>query len=244
MERLPPIDSRVETLRLLYGSLVRLCLHTFASYAGRSLLARCLQRGGPATWGRQALPYAAALGAEVLLSALVCPRQYLAAVTTPRFLLDYVLTGWSDVLRRLDGFAPGKFAAYALQAFASDAEWNFGFFTWQLPSVALTLAKLCWRRRTLGPTRTRTLRVLMMLPVQVMLRAYVATFSVMIPESVGEVTESIVSAVLEGMVTSYLARHTWPLADLTDSPQTSSTDNSDGRDTGSEDSPQKREVTS
>ncbi|KAH9579988.1 hypothetical protein LSM04_005650 [Trypanosoma melophagium] len=241
MERLPPIDTRVETLRLLYGSLVRLCLHTCASYAGRGLLSRCLRRGPPATWRRQALPYAAALGAEILLSGLLCPRQYLAAVTTPRFLLDYVLTGWSDVLRRLDRFAPGKFAAYALQAFASDAEWNFGFFTWQLPSVALTLAKLCWRRCKLGPTRTRTKRVLVMLLVQMLLRAYVSTFSVMIPETAGEVAESIVSAVLEGMVTSYLARHTWPLEDFTESPQISSSDNSECRDTGSEDLPPKCE---
>lgn len=217
MEHLPPINLRVETLRLAFGSVVRLCLRTLVYYGGYVLFGRSVlsKKGFCATWGQHSLSYVVSLGTEIGVSTLICPVRYLAAVTTPRFILDYALTGWSDVLRVLDRFPPGNFAAYALYAFSSDEDWSFDFFTWQLPSVALSLAKLWRRRQTLGGERCRTKRVLAVLLLQVLLRAHLATFSVMIPESGGDVVAAVVSAVLGSLATSYLARHTWPFADLT-----------------------------
>ncbi|RNF14037.1 uncharacterized protein Tco025E_06005 [Trypanosoma conorhini] len=242
MEFLPPINARVETARLLCGSVMRLCLYSAAYYVGCGVFSKYVLRreGSLAMWEREPLPYVASLGMEIGASVIVCPVRYLAAVTTPRFILDYTMTGWSDTLSLLDRFSPGNFATYAMYAFSSDSDWNMDFFAWQVPSVTLTLVKLYCRRRKLGSERCRTKRVLAMIPFQMLLRAYIAGFSVMIPESSAEAISAVVVAVVESMVTSYLARQTWPFADLTDSPQTGSSRSSDNCDTCSDDAHQKK----
>ncbi|KEG15623.1 hypothetical protein DQ04_00021210 [Trypanosoma grayi] len=246
MEHLPSINSRVETLRLVYGSVVRLCLHSFVYGVTRGVFSEYVLRrkGSLAWWGRQSVPYVASLGMEIGVSVLICPVRYFAAVSAPRFILDYTLTGWSELLRVLDRFSPGNFAAYALYAFSSDADWNLDFFIWQLPSVVLTVTKLWYRRRLLGSVNCRTKRVLGMIPVQVFLRAFLSSFSLLIPESGGEVLVSVVLSVLENAATSYLAMHTWPFSNVTDSPQSSTSNQSDSREAGSDDVHAKPEETS
>ncbi|KAG8346469.1 hypothetical protein TRVL_02705 [Trypanosoma vivax] len=162
MEHLPAIDSRVETARFLYGTLLRLFVQSLAYYGTRGLVSRyVLRRKDSSVWVYRSRVYMGSQAIEIGVSLLVYPMRYLAAVTTPRFILDYTLTNWSDTLRRVDLFSPGKYAAYALRAFTSDSDWNLNFFTWQVPSVALTLAKLWRRRRLLGPSSCRTARILL-----------------------------------------------------------------------------------
>ncbi|EAN85829.1 Present in the outer mitochondrial membrane proteome 31 [Trypanosoma cruzi] len=237
MDYLRPINTRVETARLLCGSIMRLCLCSFSHYVGCGLFSRYVLRreGSLAMWERESVPYVASLGMEIGVSALICPVRYLAAVTTPRFILDYTMTGWSDTLSLLDRFSPANFAAYAMYAFSSDSDWNLDFFAWQAPSVVLTLVKLYYRRRKLGSESCRTKRVLAMIPFQMFLRAYIAGFSVMIPENSAEAVSAVVVTVVESMVTSYLARHTWPFANMTDSPQTGSSKSSDNCEVYSDD---------
>ncbi|KAL7696678.1 hypothetical protein N2W54_006209 [Lotmaria passim] len=210
---LPKISSSLETVRLSYGALLRLCLHSSAYYGSRGFVAeRVLGRKGAMDIAeREAMRYVLSMSAEIGVSVLIMPVRYLAASTTPRFMLDYMFTAWSDVLATVDRFNPGAYASYALYAFASSgAEWDFDFFTWQVPSVILTIGKLILRRRRVGAAKCRTKRVVGVLLAQIILRAYMSTFSVMIPEQGSEAIEAIVVTVLEGMATSYLARHTWP----------------------------------
>nr|CCC91074.1 conserved hypothetical protein [Trypanosoma congolense IL3000] len=210
MGSLPAIDLRVETLRLAYGSLLRLFLYPLAYYTGRGLFSQYVLRhkGSLTAWRRCIPPYVASQGLEIGVSLLICPVRYLAAVSTPRFMLDYMLTGWSEVLRSLDLFSPGKYVSYADYAFSSISEWNLDFFTWQVPAAVLTLAKVWYRRRRLGAQNCRTLRVLLMLPLQLFLRAYLSSFSIMLPETGEEALEAVIAVVLEGAVTSYIAHHT------------------------------------
>lgn len=210
---LPKISSSVETVRLTYGALLRLCLHSSVYYGSRGFVAeRVLGRKGAMDFSeREAMRYVLSMSAEIGVSVLLLPVRYLAASTTPRFMLDYMFTRWSDVLSVVDRFHPGSYVSYALYAFASSsAEWNFDFFVWQVPSILLTVGKLITRRRRVGAARCRTKRVLGVLLAQILLRAYMSTFSVMIPEQGSEAVEALVVTVLEGMATSYLARHTWP----------------------------------
>ncbi|KAG5472459.1 hypothetical protein LSCM1_03858 [Leishmania martiniquensis] len=210
---LPKMNSNFETVRLTYGALLRLCLHSTVYYGTQGFVAEKVfgDQGAMSVSEREAMRYVLSMGAEVGVSVLIMPVRYLAASTTPRFLLDYMFTRWSDVLALLDRFNPGTYASYALYAFAgTDDEWNFDFFTWQAPSVLMTLGKLIARRRLVGPVRCRTKRILGVLLAQLFLRAYMSTFSVMIPEQSSEALAAMVVTVLEGMATSYLARHTWP----------------------------------
>jgi hypothetical protein len=210
---LPKISSSFETVRLGYGALLRLCLHSTAYYGSRGFVAERVFgcKGAMEVSEREAIRYVLSMSGEIGVSMLIMPVRFLAASTTPRFMLDYMFTWWSDVLAIVDRFHPGAYASYALYAFASSgAEWNFDFFTWQVPSVVLTLGKLILRRRRVGAAMCRTKRVLGVLLAQIVLRAYMSTFSVMIPEQGSEAIEAIVVTVLEGMATSYLARHTWP----------------------------------
>lgn len=210
---LPQISSSVETVRLSYGALLRLCLHSTAYYGSRGFVAERVfgRKGAIEVSEREAMRYVLSMGAEIGVSVLIMPVRYLAASTTPRFMLDYMFTRWSDILGVFDRFHPGAYASYALYAFESTSEeWNFDFFTWQVPSVVLSLGKLILRRRRVGAARCRTKRVIGVLLAQILLRAYMSTFSVMIPEQGSEALEAMVVTVLEGMATSYLARHTWP----------------------------------
>ncbi|AAZ11927.1 uncharacterized protein TEOVI_000098800 [Trypanosoma equiperdum] len=215
MEHLPTIDSRVETLRLVFGSFLRLIIYSVTYYTGRGLFSQyVLRRRGSVSQSKQSMiSYVASQGLEIGVSVIICPVRYLAAVTTPRFLFDYTLTGWSEILRTLDLFSPGRFASYAVYAFSSTSEWDLDFFVWQMPSVALTLAKLWYRRRHLGTKKCCTTRVLLMLPLQILLRAYLSSFSVMIPECGEELLEAIVSAGLEAGVSAYIIRNTSPFVE-------------------------------
>lgn len=214
LEYLPQINSRVETVRLACGSLIRLCLHSAVYYGARGVISDVLlgNRGAFQASEREAICYVLSMLTETGVSMLWTPIRYLAAVNTPRFLLDYLLTRWSEVLRFVDRFHPGRFASYALYAFASEAneEWNLNFFAWQVPSVVLTLGKLILRRIRLGSKNCRTKRILGILFFQIVFRAYMSTFSVMIPEQGSEAAEAMLVTIFEGLCTAYLARHTWP----------------------------------
>ncbi|AIO00459.1 hypothetical protein LPMP_302360 [Leishmania panamensis] len=210
---LPKIGSNFETVRLTYGAFLRLCLHSTVYYGAQGFVSEKLfgRKGTMGVAEREAMRYILSMGAEVGVSVLIMPVRYLAASTTPRFMLDYMFTRWSDVLALLDRFNPSTYASYALYAFASsNDEWNFDFFTWQIPSVLMTLGKLIARRRFAGSARCRTKRVFGVLLAQLILRAYMSTFSVMIPEQGSEALVAMSVTILEGMATSYLAQHTWP----------------------------------
>lgn len=212
-EYLPSINSHVETVRLAYGSFVRLCLHSAAFYGTRGYIQEKVfgKKGATDVAERDGICYVLSMAAEVGVSLLWMPVRYLAAVNTPRFLLDFLLTRWSERLSRIDGFRPGRFASYAVYAFTNlSADWNLDFFAWQIPSALLTIGKLVVRRRRVGAARCKTKRVLLTLLVQLILRAYLATFSVTLPETDSEAIESAVVVILEAMTTSYLVRNTWP----------------------------------
>ncbi|CCW68107.1 unnamed protein product [Phytomonas sp. Hart1] len=205
------INTYLESLRLCHGTMLRLCLHSTVYYGSRGFILETIlgKKGALIKNKNDAIVYLLSMAAEVGVSVLWEPFKYLAAINTPRFLLDYMLTNWSDVLSKIDRFKTARYASYASYAFSSDpnVEWNLDFFSWQLPSIILTVSKLMLRRRLSG---ARTGRLLLALLAQVILRAHFSTFSVMIPESGGEVFEAVLSTLLEGMVTSYLVRNTWP----------------------------------
>lgn len=217
-EYLPTINSSVETARLAYGAMIRLCISSAAFYGTRGLISEVVLRRKFALDDaeRESVCYVASMAVEAGVSLLWAPVRYLAAVNTPRFLLDYMLTSGSELLRYIDNFNPGNFASYALYGFTPniDSDWNFDFFGWQVPSLILSVGKLMWRRRRLGTEQCRTKRVLGMLVCQVFVRAYMATISVMVPESTGEAVGSMVVIGLEGLCTAYLARQTWPFAEV------------------------------
>lgn len=232
---LPNINVTVETLRLVYGSFMRLCLHSTVYYGSRGFIAEKVLRkkGAMESYEREGICYILSIGAEIGVSMLIMPVRYLAAITTPRFILDYMFTSWSDCISILDRFNPGCYASYALYAFTNTTDdWNLDFFAWQTPSLILSIGKLLLRRRRVGAAQCRTKRVLGMLGLQVLLRAYMASFSVMIPEQWSEAVEAVVVTFLEGIVTSYLIRHTWPFP-LEDVPETITTTSTTG--VGSED---------
>lgn len=52
-----------------------------------------------------------------------------------------------------------------------------------MPSVLLSLGKLFYRRRYNGAEKCKTKRVLAAIALQLLLRAYTATFSIMLPEN-------------------------------------------------------------
>lgn len=213
LDFLPRINLKVETVRLVYGSFIRLCLHTAVYYGGYGLLKEKImgKKGALDVSECDGAVNALSTAIETVVSLLLCPVRYMAAVSTPRFLLDYMITNWSERLRYLDGFRPGNYASYALSAFANASEeWSLTFFSWQLPSCVLSLGKLILRRRRLGSSRCRTKRVLGALVAQILLRCYLSSFSIMIPEHGGEAVEAVVVCVLESMATSYLALNTWP----------------------------------
>lgn len=214
-EYLPSINSLFETLRLGWGTCCRLCLYGVAYYGMCGVISeKILGRNGSIDrCERDGMRYFLSMGGEVVLSLAWAPMKYLAAVNTPRFLLDYLLTSWSDVLAIMDRFHAGKFASYAMYTFAthsSEDEWNLSFFSWQVPSVTLTVSKLISRRRRVGAETCRTKRVVGVLLLQVLLRAYMSSFSLMLPETGSEAVEAMVVTVLESASTSYLVRHTWP----------------------------------
>ncbi|GET90845.1 hypothetical protein, conserved [Leishmania tarentolae] len=228
---LPKISSNLETLRLTYGAFLRLCLHSTVYYGSQGFVAEYVSghKGAMMISEREAMRYVLSMAAEVGVSVLLMPVRYLAASTTPRFMLDYMFTRWSDVLAVFDRFNPSTYASYAVYAFASsNDEWNFDFFTWQIPSVLMTIGKLIARRRLVGSARCRTKRVCGVLLSQLILRAYMSTFSVMIPEEGSEAVVAVLVTIFEGMATSYLARHTWPFPwdDVTYAASTNTTSSS------------------
>lgn len=210
---LPAINTTTELFRLLCGSILRLALHSGLYYGGYGLIMEKIRKrkGSYTLSERAALCYLLSMGLEIGVSMLVVPFRFLSAISAPRFLLDYMLNSWSDKLSMLDRFAPGKFASFATYSFERpDCDWSFDFFTWQVPSVVLSLVKLLARRRHVGAKNCRTKRVLFALGLQVILRAYMATFVTELPENDLEAVNAILVTVLEGIATSYVVRHTWP----------------------------------
>ena len=147
---------------------------------------------------------------EVGISAILVPMRYLAAVSAGRFMLDFAFNDVSDTLSIIDRFHPREYYAFSLYAFASDTEWNLDFFIWQLPAVVLTLFKFVLRRRRIGAACGETWRVGGVLVMHVLLRAFMASFAVDIPQSNVDAANAAIAALCEMSCMSYLIRHTWP----------------------------------
>lgn len=155
--------------------------------------------------------YLASMAAEHVVSCALCPIPYLAGSLAPRFLLDYMLTWFSDIVCVLDRFNPSEYASFSVYAFESgDEDWSLSFFSWQMPAVVLTLGKLFYRRYKYGKKSTKTLKVLGVLGGQLLIRAYLTSFSIMLPDSTGSAFQSIVACFIDSLATRYLIVHTSP----------------------------------
>ena len=161
----------------------------------------------------QAVRYTSSLFAEAAFSTILVPMRYLAAVTTQRFLFDFGAQELSELLSWVDLFDPARFMSFSQYAFQGDQseDWNWDFFVWQLPAVALIVGKLMYRRHALGAERCKTKRVLGMLVPWMFIRAFLASFSVQIPQTEGDALVAIGAVVVESLMANYLIANSWPL---------------------------------
>lgn len=161
----------------------------------------------------QAFRYTSSLFAEAAVSTVLVPMRYLAAVTTQRFLVDFGFQGLSELLSYVDFFDPARFMSFSQFAFQGDQseDWNWDFFVWQMPALALTLGKLWYRRKALGAEKTKTKRVVGMLVPWLFIRAFLASFSVQIPQTEGDAMVAVGAIVLESLMAKYIVANTWPL---------------------------------
>ncbi|EPY24109.1 hypothetical protein STCU_04501 [Strigomonas culicis] len=210
---LPAITPHMEALRFAFGTVARLLIRTTV-FCGTGLVKKHFmkQENAVRDCEEEAVQYGTAMFLEQAVSFVVVPARYIAAVTAPRLMLDFLSNQLSDALSLVDGFRPGRFASFAVYAFAGspDEDWNFDFFTWQGPAIGLTLAKLLVRRHRLGAKQCKVKKVLGVLAGQVLVRAYLGTFSINIPESASEAVGAVLIWLLEGALTASLAAETHP----------------------------------
>lgn len=212
---LPSITPHMEAVRFAYGAVARLLLRTTVFY-GKNLAKKYLfkEENVQRVCEEEAVRYDSSMLLEQMVSFVVVPARYIAAVTAPRLMLDFLSNQLSDALSLLDAFRPGRFASFAIYAFAgnSNEDWNFDFFTWQGPAVCLTLGKLLVRRHRLGAEKCKIKKVMGVLVGQIFTRAYLGTFSINIPENASEAVGAVLIWLLEGALTAYLAAETYPFS--------------------------------
>lgn len=216
---LPTVNSSRVAVQLGYGAVVWLLVRATLSYGVRGLVSKLiLQRpAGVKNATEDGKVFVQSVGAELFLSLCCCPVTYLAGSCTPRFLLDYVLTWYSEWLCHLDRFSPRDYISFASSAFESTDEWNFAFFTWQLPSVFLNLGKLAYRCFRGRRRETKVSKVLGALGMHVCVRAYLCSFSVILPRSSASALEVIICCLLDSLLGRYIIFHTYPFPDSTSS---------------------------
>ncbi|CUF23750.1 Hypothetical protein, putative [Bodo saltans] len=213
-EQLPSINSVAVAATLTWGALLRPVIWGSFYHGVRAFLGTYVRRDEKScerNWKNfQRTVYSSI--AEVGLSVAFVPARYLAAMHCTRLLIDFANPSFSDALAVVDRFNAGTFMAFAQHAFLSsvDEEWNMDFFVFQLPSIALTIGKLIARRRKIGAAKCRTKRVLGMLFLQVVLRAFTGSFTVQLPQSEGDLITALIAISLEGLTSKYLIYHTWP----------------------------------
>lgn len=215
--KLPPINSYAVGAKLLFGAAVRNTILTTAFYGVRSELSQLVRKNKDSStddFKKNTERYLKSFFAEAGISLLLIPFRYTAAIHAQRSLFDFLFPGASDAVSVLDRFWPSEFMTFSLFAFASlqNGESNWDYFLWQLPSVALNLGKLFWRRRAFGAENCRTKRIMAMIGLQVVVRSFVASFSVNLPQIEGEVVVGLVMMLLESLATHYIYRFTWPFA--------------------------------
>lgn len=209
---LPQVSSSRVALKLGCGAIVWLAARSVVYYGFRGLLRKYVFRQPKAV--EEAVEdgkvFALSMAAEHIISCCCCPVTYLAGSSSPRFLFDYILTWWSERLCLLDRFSPVEYVSFSFQAFESSEEWNFAFFTWQIPSILLTVGKLTYRCFRRGRKEVKTLRVMGALLIQLFLRSYISSFSVMLPDSFLSALAAIVFCFMDSALGRYLAFQTYP----------------------------------
>lgn len=213
---LPSINSKSVGMQLFCGAVIRNVAITAAYFGVKTVVSRLFTKDFNATIKRntdEAKRYLLSSVGEAGISVMIFPMKYLAAVTTQRFLFDFMLPSWSDSLSVLDFFKPAEFMSFALHAFASEQDWNWDFFLWQIPSIAVTLAKLVLRRRRVGAEKCRTKRVIAVALLHVFVRSFVASFCVQLPQTDADALVALVMVGVESICANYLIRHTWPVTD-------------------------------
>lgn len=213
-EQLPSINKTSVALALTWGAIVRPVVWGSVYHGLRSLCGTYL-KGDKTSVERNSKNFrrtAYSCVAEVGISVVLCPARYLAAVHCSRILLDFAVPSLSDKVGVVDRFAPANFMSFAQFAFLQqgDDEWNMDFFVWQVPSIILTVGKLIARRRRLGAAKCRTKRVLGVLFMHILLRAFTGSFTVQLPQSEGDLLTAVIATSLESLVAKYLIWHTWP----------------------------------
>lgn len=213
-EQLPSINSTSVGAALVWGALVRPVIWGSLYHGVRSLCGTYLRRDETSkerNW-KNFQRTVLSCSAEVGISVLFVPARYLAAMHCTRLLIDFANPAASDALGMVDRFDAGPFMTFAQHAFlaGADEEWNMDFFVFQIPSIALTIGKLIARRRRLGAAKCKTKRVLGMLLVHVLMRAFTGSFTVQLPQSEGDLMTAMIAITLEGLASKYLIYHTWP----------------------------------
>lgn len=212
---LPTVNSSRVAVQLGYGAVVWLVVRSALYYGARGLASKLiLQRpAGVKKATEDGKVFIQSMGAELFFSLCCCPVTYLAGSCTPRFLLDYVLTWYSEWLCLLDRFSPRDYISFASSAFESTDEWNFAFFTWQIPSVVLNIGKLAYRCFRGRRRETKITKVLGVLGLQVCVRAYLCSFSVILPSSSASALEVIIFSLLDSLMGRYIIFNTYPFPD-------------------------------
>ena len=148
-------------------------------------------------------------------SLLALPGAYIVGKHVTRLIIDAFAPASSRALCRLDGFSYGAFLAVAGDVNSGPGSGSatqvVNAFTWQLPSLAVTLAKLLLRARRHGMKRTRFFRCLAVALVQYAARVPLMSFATMLPMSDSELVMCAACVATDSLSDSYLAYHTWPL---------------------------------
>lgn len=211
---LPQVSTTRVALQLGCGAMVWLAVRSVLYYGSRGLVSKYIldRKKGMENAVEDGKVFAFSMAADHVFSCCCCPITYLAGSFSPRFLLDYVFTWWSEYLCLLDRFSPRDYVSFSNQAFETRDEWNFGFFTWQLPSAFLTLGKLAFRCFCRGRKEAIPTKVIGVVGIQLFLRAYISSFSVMLPDSSLSALEVIVCCLLDSAIGRYLAFQTYPFS--------------------------------
>lgn len=210
---LPQINPTRTAIKIGCGAMLWLTLRSTVYYGVRGLISKYIlnREDGLQDATIDGVGYVTCVGAEYAVSCMWCPVPFLAGITAPRYLLDYVLTWFSEYVCVFDRFNAAEYAAFSVYAFeGGEEEWNFAFFTWQTPSVLLTLGKLMYRRLRYGSKSTNALRVLGVLGLQVLVRAFLSSFSILLPDSSSSALQAIIFVFLDSAASRYLIWRTFP----------------------------------
>lgn len=209
----PQMNCPRVAAKLACTALLFLAVRSTTYYVVKGLFLTCVRRKKSelTRCAKDGVKYTAMMALEAVVSLPFRPYSYPAAILAPRYLLSYVFPSLSDSISSVDQFNPIEYEMFSYLTFQTgEAEWDLSFFSWQVPSIIFTFSKLIYCRTREG-SRTNALRVAGVLGVQIMTRAFLSSYAVLLPEDELNGASTITYLILNSMATRYLLWNTYPL---------------------------------